>query len=413
MNVNNSKIIFHVDVNCAYLSWDAVQRLKDGEKLDVRTVPSVIGGDESKRHGIVLAKSYPCKPYGIKTGDSIFSARKLCPNLLVLPARGNIYQRSSLDMFKLLGDYSDRVQKYSIDEGFIDFTGMEKILGSPFEVAEKIRIRIEEELGFTVCVGVSSNKVLAKMATELRKPNFTNTLFVNELEKKLWILPIEEMFMVGRQTAIKLRKYGFDKIGDIANADVKTLEYLLKSHGRQIWEYSRGIDNSEVRNYFVGEKSIGHSTTIPYDIEDLEKIFPILLRLTEKVCTRLRNANKRCQVIHVHYKTCDFKVYGKQRKISNQTNNTSEVFNIGKDLLKELWNGEKIRHIGISITDLKDADERQISFFDTHVEKNDKLYKMIDEVRDKYGKNSIIRCSNLSYIESEHKDFLQSLSIKY
>ncbi len=411
--MQGDKIIFHIDVNSAYLSWDAVQRLRDGEQLDIRTVPSVIGGDESKRHGIVLAKSYPCKTYGIKTGISLFEARKLCPNLLVLPARGDIYSKSSEEMFKLLSNYSDRVQKYSIDEGFIDFTGMEKLLGNPLEVADEIRLRIKKELGFTVCVGVSSNKVLAKMATELRKPNFTNTLFINELEEKLWILPVENMFMVGKKTAIKLRKCGFNTIGDIAKADVKALQYLLKSHGIQIWEYANGIDSSQVKNIRSDEKSIGHSTTISYDIERIETVYPILLKLTEKVCTRLRKKYKKSSVIHVHYKNCDFKVYGKQKTIDISTSDTTEIYYIAKQLLDELWKGEKIRQIGISVSKLSDEKEMQLTFFDEKIEKNDELNKMIDNVRNKYGKNSIVRGANLYKKENKHKDFLQSLSIQY
>ncbi len=411
--MQKNKIIFHIDVNSAYLSWDAVQRLKDGEQLDIRTVPSVIGGDETKRHGIVLAKSYPCKKYGVKTGMSLFEARKLCPQLLVLPARGNIYTKSSKDMFNLLSNYSDRVQKYSIDEGFVDFTGMESLLGDPIKIANEIRTKIEKDLGFTVCVGVSSNKVLAKMATELRKPNFTNTLFIDELEEKLWPLPIENMFMVGKKTAIKLRKCGFNTIEDIANADVNALKYLLKSHGEQIWKYANGIDNSVVRNIRSEEKSIGHSTTISYDIENIEKVYPILLRLTEKVCTRLRKKNKKSEVIHVHYKTCDFKVYGRQKKINTSTSDTTEIYYIAKQLLDELWRGEKIRQVGISVSNLKCDNERQLSFFDEKIEKNDNLNKMIDGVREKYGKNAIVRGANLYKKENPHKDFLQSLSIQY
>ncbi len=411
--MDKEKIIFHIDVNSAYLSWDAVQRLKDGEKLDIRTVPSVVSGNESLRHGIILAKSYPCKKYNITTGMTVYEARKRCPNLIVVPARGQIYKKSSENMFRLLENYSDRIQKYSIDEGFIDFTGMSRLLGDPIKVANEIRERIQRELGFTVCVGVSTNKVLAKMATELRKPNFTNTLFVEELEEKLWCLPIEEMFMVGKKTATKLRNYGFDKIGDIAKADVKVLEQLLKSNGKQIWEFANGIDKSDVRNYFVDSKSIGHSTTIPYDIEDIEKIYPILLRLVEKVCTRLRKSNRNCQVIHIHYKTNTFKVYSKQRKIINPTSDTSEIYYIAKELLKELWKGEKIRQVGISIGELKNNEERQLTLFDNNIKKNDNLNKMVDEIREKYGKKSIVRCINIDAQESEHKEFLQSLTIKY
>ncbi len=411
--IRRERVIFHIDVNSAYLSWEAIELLKEGYEIDVREVPSVVGGDESKRRGIVLAKSYPAIKYGIQTGMSLREAKSLYPDLLVVPARGHIYSKKSKEMFKLLSEYSDRVQKYSIDEGFVDFTGMQKILGNPIDVANEIRERIYNEMGFTVCVGVSSNKVLAKMATELRKPNFTNTLFVDEIEQKLWGLPINDLFYVGKQTAIKLNRLGFNKIGDIAKADVKFLETILKSHGRQIWEYANGIDLSEVRAYEREEKSIGHSTTVAYNIDDINAIFPIYLKLVEKVCTRLRKAKKTCQVIHIHYKTSDFKVYGKQMKIGFETNNTTEIFEISKKLFIELWKGEKIRLVGISVSDLKKEEERQLTLFDDVIDEKRQLDKMVDDIRYKYGKNAIVRATNLNMKTSEHKEFLQTLSIKY
>ncbi len=408
-------IIFHIDVNCAYLSWEAVYRLSHGETLDIRDVPSVVGGSEKSRHGIVLAKSYPAKKYGIVTGETIQEARRKCPHLLVVPPRGDIYEKASQAMFDLLLEYSDNVQKYSIDEGFIDFSDNEKVLRNPYACGEEIRKRIENELGFTVCVGIGENKVMAKMAGELKKPNFTNTLYNDEIQK-LWDLPVGELFMVGRKTEEKLVQYGITTIGKLANTDLNFLKRLLHSHGETIWTYANGNDYSIVKKTFSAAKSCGHSSTLPYNLDNEEQAKVVFMGLIEKVCTRLRSSKQVGSVVTISIKNTDRIVTSHQKKILSKTNNSSVIFGVAMDLFKEVWKGEPLRAVGISMSNLENEELSQISLFDTNLEQVAKLDKTIDEIRDKYGKNKIVRANQLNnhtYRRYDNKEFLHKLSVTY
>ena len=241
-----SRIIFHIDVNSAFLSWTAVDRLKKGEEIDIRTIPSIIGGDSESRRGIVLAKSTPAKKYGIITGEPIAMALRKCPELVSFPPDFHLYSENSRKMFQILSEYSDRIEQFSIDEGFLDYTGMERLFGPPIEAAETIRRRIQKELGFTVNIGVSTNKILAKMAGELEKPDKLITLFPEEIEEKLWPLPVEELFMIGKRTAPRLHNMGIHTIGDLAKFPLPFLEKEFKSFGKMMHCYANGIDDSVV-----------------------------------------------------------------------------------------------------------------------------------------------------------------------
>ncbi|MBQ8733881.1 MAG: DNA polymerase IV, partial [Anaerotignum sp.] len=285
-----SRIIFHIDVNSAFLSWTAVERLNKGEPIDLREIPSIVGGDSETRHGIVLAKSTPAKKYGIVTGEPIAMALRKCPELVCVPPDFPLYARNSRRMFEILSDYSDRIEQFSIDEGFLEYSGMEKLLGPPLETAEMIRQRIKKELGFTVNIGVSCNKILAKMAGELEKPDKLITLFPEEIEEKLWPLPVEDLFMVGRRTSPRLREMGIRTIGELANFPLPLLEKEFKSFGRMLHAYANGIDDSPVvpESEATELKSIGNSTTTSFDVEDRETAYKILLALSETVSMRLR-----------------------------------------------------------------------------------------------------------------------------
>ncbi len=423
LNSNSTQkknIIFHIDVNSAYLSWEAIYRLSKGETLDIRTVPSVVAGREEDRHGIILAKSYPAKKYGIKTGETIGEARKKCPNLVVVGTTGDIYAKASQSMFDLLLEYSDNVQKYSIDEGFIDFSDNPKVLEDPYSVGEEIRKRIEEELGFTVCVGIGENKVMAKMAGELKKPNYTNTLYNNELHK-LWPLPVGELFMVGRKTEEKLLKYGINTIGKLAKTDIKFLKQLLNSHGETIWNYANGRCNSDVFNSFtqndnVKAKSHSRSTTLPQDINTVEEVEIIFIGLIEKVCTKLRKYSQIGSVITVSYKNTERLIFSQQRKIFSGTNNVNDVYKVALELFKELWNGENIRALGVSVSNLQDEAISQISLFDSNIEKKSNLDKTIDYIREKYGDKKIVRANQLNnpyYRKAKKNEFLHNLNVKF
>ena len=252
------KIIFHVDVNSAFLSWEAVYRSKIlSETLDLREIPSAVGGDVEKRHGIILAKSQPAKKYNIQTGESIREALNKCPDLTLVPPHYDLYEKSSKAFIEILREYSSCVEQYSIDEAYCDMTGTEYLFGTPVVAATMIKDRIHRELGFTVNIGISNNKLLAKMAGDFKKPNLVHTLFPEEIEK-MWRLPVSDLFYVGRATTKALLKLGIQTIGDLAKADVNLLRSHLKSHGEVIWCFANGIDVSTVEPQPIANKGYGN-----------------------------------------------------------------------------------------------------------------------------------------------------------
>jgi DNA polymerase-4 len=207
--------IFHIDANSAYLSWSAAAMLEQGYPMDIREIPAAIAGNPLNRHGIILARSIPAKKYGITTGQSLFEARQKCPELAMYPPDYDLYMLCSNAMYDILLEYSPLVERYSIDECFLDYTSSESKFGDPLEVAYEIKERIKAELGFTVNMGISSNKLLAKMGSELKKPDQIHTLWLEEIEKKMWPLPVRELFMVGRATSQKLQKININTIGEL------------------------------------------------------------------------------------------------------------------------------------------------------------------------------------------------------
>jgi len=393
--MTRNKIFFLVDVNSAFLSWEAAYRLQHGASVDLRNIPAIIGGNPKKRRGIVLAKSISAKKYNIKTGESLRDALRKCPTLKIIPPSYDVYIQASNALLEILKEYSPKIQRFSIDECFIDFTDSQKLFGNPLEVAYTIKNRIKEELGFTVNVGVSSNKLLAKMASDLKKPDQVHTLFQDEIETKLWPLPVGDLFMVGRKTLSKLNRLGIYTIGELAKFDLMSLKYHLKSHGKLIWEYANGIENSQI-NLSTDDavKSIGNSTTIPYDIDSRGEALLYLLSLTEMVAMRLRNKNKLCCLVAITIKNSDLISCSHQRKIYYSTDLTNDIFEEVTKLFDNLWKKDPIRHLGIRVSDLIDNDEKQLSIWDNkNEERLRSLDHTVDELRQKYG-NSIIQRSS-------------------
>jgi DNA polymerase-4 len=386
----NDKLIFHVDVNSAYLSWTAVKKLHDGETLDIRDIPSVIGGNEENRHGIILASSIPAKNYGIKTGEPIFSAKLKCPNLQVFPPDYKWYVKSSNALYELLYEYSPDIQRYSIDECFIDMTHHKD---NYMRMAMRIKMRIAKELGFNVNIGISTNKLLAKMASDFKPKNCIHTLFKEEIQSKMWNLPVDDLFMVGRASATKLKKLNINTIGELAHTDVNLLINKLHSHGKLIYEYANGIDNSEIRkSNYLEAKGIGNSMTTPHDIDTIDEAFKVLLSLTESVGVRLRENNSLCSLVVVSVKTNQFTYYSHQKPLKSATDSTKVIFEGIKEAFKEVWKGEKIRHLGVRVTKLTSNKYVQETLFDFEKnEKQRKLDKTIDELRSKFGKNAVMR----------------------
>ena len=310
------RVVFHIDVNSAFLSWEAVYRLYHlGAKTDLREMVSAVGGDMAMRHGIILAKSIPSKKYNIKTGESIVEARQKCPNLYLVPPNYGLYERCSNAFVKILHEYSPAVEQYSIDECYMDMTGTEMIFGKPEEAADMIRNRIREELGFTVNIGISENKLLAKMASDFKKPDRVHTLWHYEIEQKMWPLPVADLFFVGRATERKLRALGISTIGQLAKTDIEILRYHLKKHGEVIWQFANGLDVSVVQSAPERNKGYGNSTTIPFDVTDGSVAKLVLLALAETVGTRLRAAGVKAEVIAVGIKNSDFEYASHQRTL--------------------------------------------------------------------------------------------------
>ena len=389
--------ILHVDVNNAFLSWTAIEMIKNGSKIDIREIPAIIGGDETKRSGIVLAKSMKAKEFGIKTAETIYQARMKCPNIQIFASDYKTYKKYSNQLYQLLLEYTDKIERFSIDECFLDMTNY-LMKDTLLNKGKEINKRVKEELGFTVNVGVAHNKLLAKMASDFTKPDKVHTLFEEEIPKKMWPLPISELFMLGKKTVPKLYNMQIKTIGDLAKADKKILEKKFGKHGMQMWEYANGIDKTEVKYLPEKPKCIGNSVTLPENISSVEQLEEIVLAISEQVAYRLRKEELLANTVNVQLRTKDFIDTSHQGKMREATNSTKEIYSKAKELLNEMYRkGQAIRLVGVRVDNLVEKEEKQISLFakDINNEKQEKLDKVIDELKDKYGYNKITRAGKL------------------
>lgn len=397
--MEENKLIFHIDVNSAFLSWEAVYRLHIlGEKEDLRNIPSAVGGDISKRHGIILAKSTPAKRYGVRTGDTIGDAKKRCPNLKVVAPHYDLYDSCSAAFMGILREFSPSVEQYSIDEAYCDMTGTIGLYGSPVIAANLIKDTIYQRLGFTVNIGISTNKLLAKMASDFQKPNKVHTLFPDEIEKKMWKLPVKELFYVGPATARRLRLLGIQTIGELAKTDLDLLRSHFKKQGEVIYAFANGIDVSSVVNEAPKNKGYGNSTTIAFDVEDEASARSVLLSLTETVCTRLRKDDMVAGVVAVSMVDFEFEHMSHQKTLLSPTNVTNEIFESVWPLFLEMWDGTPLRNIGVHTSKVVEGETpKQMNLFDMdRFERFAKLDQAVDQVREKYGSDSIMRASFLN-----------------
>ena len=401
------RVIFHVDANSAFLSWTAAYRVKVlGESLDLREVPSVIAGDKESRHGIILAKSMPAKKYGIKTGEPLFQAMEKCPDLIVAPPDYGLYVEASRHFVKMLQQFSPVVQQYSIDEAWVDMTGTQRIFGSPRLAAEKMRQRIWEELGFTVNVGISSNKLLAKMAGDLEKPNKVHTLFPEEMQEKMWPLPVRELFLVGHATEKKLKGLGIYTIGDLAMTDCSVLKKRLGKHGETIWHYANGRNADFVTPEPEENKGYGNSTTTSEDVLTYAHAYQVLLSLCETTAMRMRKDGKCGRCVSVHLRTNEFQHYSHQILLHGATNITSELFDAVCRVFDEAWDGiTPLRQLGVQVTRLSTEPYQQYDLFSglspKQFERKLRLDETVDSLRDKFG-DDIIRRAKFAQLPGCH-----------
>ena len=384
----NRRIIFHIDVNSAYHSWEASYALQHGAEIDLRTIPSIVGGDQSKRHGIVLAKSIPAKKFNIITGETVYSAYQKCPELIMVSPNYERYIKASDAMVSLIQEYSPYIQRYSIDEVFVDYSNSNHHW---LDTAYEIKDKIEKELGFTVNIGIGENKLLAKIASDFKKPNNVHTLFPYEIKDKMWPLPVGDLFMVGSRTKAKLNGRGIFTIGELAALDREYIYSWLKKPGLLIWEYANGIENSMVRNNPIPVKSVGNSTTTSFDVDNRHEAHMILLAISEMIGMRVRDIEQNGSVISVSITNGDFYSYSHQRKLDIPTSSTNLIYKTAKKLFDEMWIGESLRRFSINISELSSNDFFQLSVLENYNKKQEILDKTIDELRYRFGYESVIR----------------------
>lgn len=395
-NSMEERLIFHVDVNSAFLSWEAARRVKEGLP-DLREIPSCIGGDPKSRRGIVVAKSIPAKKYGVTTGEPVALALRKCPDLVCVPGDFALFDRCSRAFKKICASYAPVMESFSIDEVFLDMSGTHLIYPDPVAVAHEIKDKIRDELGFTVNVGIGTNKLLAKMASDFEKPDKVHTLFPSEIPEKMWPLPVRDLLFLGKASEQKLLRAGIKTIGDMAKSDEAEIRQLLgDKNGRQLYRYANGIDDSPVRSEREEAKGYSAETTVEEDIVTYEQALSLLLAQCDVVAARMRRDGKKCSCVAVTYRTLDFKTRSHQKNFEDPTDVTEEIFAQVKKLLYECWKCEPLRLIGVALTDLTSDEFRQMSLFENTEdrEKQKKVDETIDDIRRRFGNGMIVRGSS-------------------
>lgn len=404
-------IIFHIDVNSAFLSWTAVEQLKNGSTTDLRLIPSIIGGNRESRHGVVLAKSVPAKKFGIHTGEPVAQALRKCESLVIAAPDHAMYHRYSRLLMELLQNYTPDIEQLSIDECFLDFGPIAHKYASPLDAARIISEHIKKQLGFTVNIGIAPNRLLAKMASDFEKPDKIHTLYTEEIPAKLWPLPIEDLYMVGRSSSNRLRSLGITTIGELAHTDKAFLMREFKSHGSLMWEYANGIAPAEICSDTGKLKGVGNSTTLSKDVSTAQDAKQVLLALSEQVSARLRDGQQLAQSVTVEIKYNNFRTSSHQRPLLFPANNTKALYDLSCRLFDELWNGTPIRLLGIRTGKLLDEDAPlQMNLFEMAAmkepsavpsnAKQQKLDKALDKIKERYGTDAIVRGSFLTKKET-------------
>ena len=401
------RIIFHIDVNSAYLSWSAISFLEKGSSVDLREIPAIIGGDMEKRHGVVLAKSIPAKKYGIVTGEPIVNAMRKCPSLTIESPDHHLYHEKSRILMQLLSDFCPEIEQVSVDECYMDYTPVRHLYASPLEAAHLLKDKVRNSFGFTVNIGISDRKILAKMASDFKKPDMVHTLYSYEIREKMWPLPVSSLFMCGRSSVESLRKLEIETIGQLAQADKQILSAHLKSHGILLWEYANGIDDSPVISVPPENKGIGNSTTLSKDVSDRQEAYRTLLSLAESVAARLRQADQLAGMVSVEIKYSTFRSVSHQTTLYSPSDTTRVIYETACHLFDELWDENPIRLLGIRTSKLVASSEpSQLSLFDLPAspapkkgpapEKLAALDKALDSIKSKFGENAVVRGSLLS-----------------
>lgn len=385
------RVIFHIDVNSAFLAWSAVHHLRMGGQEDYRTMMAAVakdGGGEGR--GIILAKSEAAKKMGVKTGEAIWLARQKCPSLRLVSPDYHLYLQASENMKKLLQSYSPAIEPFSIDECFLDYTGQEKFFGAPVTAAQTIRRRIRQELGFTVNIGVGHTKALAKMASSFEKPDRVHTLWRKEIDAKLWPLPIDDLFMVGRHTSAKIKRIGLLTIGDLAQTDPALLKNLLGKQGETLWLYANGLDDEPVREGPPPlPKSMSKSITLPHVLADRTDGEKILLYIAGALGHKLRQKALVGQVVTVAVKDGKRCCQVVQRRLAKATCYINTVYREAVPLLAEVWPVGGIRFLSLTVADLRTGEDNESDLFTVDPLKQERLEAALYNLRCRYGRDIV------------------------
>ena len=389
------RIVLHIDVNSAFLSWSAIKLLKEGYKKDIRNEIAVISGREIDRNGIIVASSIPAKKLGIKAPMNLRDARKIYRDIIVIHPDFNFYNECSKKVFDYIRSLFLEVEHFSIDECFIEYTSNKKLYGNEVEFAYKLKDYIKNTFGFTVNIGIGNNKLLAKMASDFEKPDKVHTLYKNEIKEKMWPLDISDLFMAGKSSCQKLRRLGINTIGDLANYDKDKLNYVFKSMGKMLYKYANGIDDSKVEYEYRERKGIGFSKTLEEDSEDKSLIYSYLKQFSLDISNYLKKKNLYTGVIIVTIRYNNFKTYNHQMKLRNNINDKESIYKYSKELFNKLWNYEPVRLIGLRVTDLSNNSDIQLSLFDENdkIIKSKEIDKLVDKINVKLGKEAIYKAS--------------------
>ena len=388
------RCIFHVDVNSAFLSWTSTQQVKEG-KTDLREIPAIIGGDPSKRTSVVLAKSVPAKPYKIHTGEPVSTAVKKCPGLVIAAPDFALYRASSEKFMNICRSYAPVVEQASIDECFCDFSGTSRIYPDKYALADEIRIKIKRELGFTVNIGISENKLLAKMASDFEKPDKIHTLYKREVPLKMWPLPVSDLLFVGKSTADKLTANKIKTIGDLAHADRKTLVKLFgQKEADSLLLRANGVDDSPVSSEPDEAKGYSLVNTFEEDIKDQATAHAILLDQVNLLTYRMRKDGYYAGCAGVRMRSGNYSVRvnkSHQEKLEEVTDSTAHLYSIISRLFDEIWDGHTgLRLLGIFFTQITKEKTVQLSLFsDDHLEREEKADMAMDTLRAKFGTGAV------------------------
>ena len=393
------RIIFHIDVNNAFLSWTAIYLLNKGYKKDIRKISSVIGGDEKTRRGIVLAKSPVAKKYGIVTAETLYSARKKCKHLEVYPPNYMWYYKKSKELMNYLSTFSPLQEQISVDECFLDMSGMSYIYDDLIKLAHHIKDEIKENFGYTVNIGIANNKLCAKMASDFEKPDKVHTLFMEEIEEKLWPLDVKDLYMCGKSTTRELYKLNIHTIGELAKLDEKFLEKHFKAHGKYLYKAARGIDDSKVEIHETKNPSISTTETLPYNYTDEVKLKEIIFKQVEELCRELRSKKLYVKTIGVIFKNSNFNSYSAQETLENATDNTKEILKVAYKVFEKTYKQDEIRLIGVRFANLMNNRNEQVSLFDKeeNLDQTADIQKTVDEINNKFGK-SVVKPASLKVI---------------